>query len=92
MTVVGVRSYLRTLAVLTVICERCRNPAPHRLVRRTRRVVVLFVPLFHITRTWAMTCSFCEQRTVLSPARVGELLVGAAPRPVPQVPARPHRP
>ncbi len=92
MMLVGVRRYVRTLGVLTVICTRCGNPAPHRLVRRTRRLVVLFLPLLPVARSWGMTCSFCEQQTALSPDRVAELLAGAAPRVVPQMPARPHRP
>ena len=85
MIVVGLRRYVRTLAVLTVICERCGNPAPHRVVRHTRRAVVLFVPLFPVSRSRAMTCTYCGQATALTQARVGELLAGAAPRPAAQV-------
>ena len=93
MVVVGLRRFIRTLAVLSAICERCGNPAAHRLVRRTRCVVLLFVPVFPVSRSWGMTCTYCGQGTALTSARVGELLAGAAPRPVPQVVhAHPRRP
>ncbi|WP_375497959.1 zinc-ribbon domain-containing protein [uncultured Jatrophihabitans sp.] len=85
MIVLGLRRSVRTIAVLTVICERCGNPAAHRLVRRSRRIVVLFLPLVAVSRSWAMTCTYCAHATALSPARVDELLDGAAPRPVPQI-------
>ncbi len=85
MIILGFRRFVRTLAVLTVNCERCGNPSAHRLVRRSRRLVVLFVPLLSVARSWKMTCTYCAHSTSLPQYRVEQLLAGAAPRPVPQI-------
>ena len=84
MIIFGFRSYLKLLAMTTLVCSVCHNPAAHRVVQVTRKFTLFFIPLFPISRSRHMTCSFCGRSTRLSKEQVQQLIGGApAAREVP---------
>ncbi len=74
----GVRGYIRTLAMITLVCGRCGNPAAHRLVERTRKFTLFFIPLFPISKTRAITCTFCGQTSTVTKEQADQYLHAAA--------------
>jgi hypothetical protein len=62
----GFKSYLRQLAIITLVCQNCGNPAAHRVVERIRKFTLFFVPLFRVSRKYSMTCTFCGQTTAIT--------------------------
>jgi hypothetical protein len=55
----GFRSFVKSLAMLTLVCHRCGNPAAHRLVQRSRWFTLFFIPLIPLGITRFTTCTFC---------------------------------
>jgi zinc-ribbon family len=55
----GTRTYLYQLAVLTLVCGRCGNPAAHALRKRIMKFTLFFVPLFPISTKYTTQCAFC---------------------------------
>ena len=66
MIIFGVRGYARMLAIVTLVCRRCGNPAAQRIVQHTRKFTLFFIPLFPVSSSRSMTCTFCGQSTRLS--------------------------
>ncbi|MGW2476366.1 zinc-ribbon domain-containing protein [Streptomyces sp. NPDC001665] len=64
MIIFGTRGYLYQLAILTLVCGWCGNPAAHTLRKRVTKFTLFFVPLFPISTSYATQCTFCggEQR------------------------------
>ncbi|MDH2387451.1 zinc-ribbon domain-containing protein [Streptomyces sp. HNM0663] len=64
MIIFGSKSYLHQLAMLTLVCAQCGNPAAHALRKRVAKFTLFFVPLFPYSTTYATQCTFCglEQR------------------------------
>jgi hypothetical protein len=62
----GVRGYARMLAIVTLVCRRCGNPAAQRIVQHIRKFTLFFIPLFPVSSSRSMTCTFCGQSTRLS--------------------------
>lgn len=64
MIIFGTRGYLYQLAVLTLVCGWCGNPAAHTLRKRVTKFTLFFVPLFPFSTKYATQCTFCggEQR------------------------------
>ncbi|MGQ5595853.1 zinc-ribbon domain-containing protein [Streptomyces sp. ESR1.13] len=71
MIVFGTKGYLYQLAMLSLVCGRCGNPAAHGLRKRVRKFTLFFVPLFPVSTTYATQCTFCgaEQRVTPEQAR-----------------------
>lgn len=59
MIIFGTRGYLYQLAVLTMVCGWCGNPAAHTLRKRVTKFTLFFVPLFPISVKYATQCTFC---------------------------------
>jgi hypothetical protein len=55
----GFRSFVKSLAMLTMVCHRCGNPAAHRLIQRSRWFTLFFIPLIPLGFTRFTTCTFC---------------------------------
>lgn len=66
MIIFGTRIYTRALAVLMLVCQRCGNPAAHRVMERTTRFTLFFIPLFPIGSRRSLTCTFCGTTTPIS--------------------------
>jgi predicted RNA-binding Zn-ribbon protein involved in translation (DUF1610 family) len=47
------------LSTLIYVCENCGNSAAHRLIKRTRKFSLFFIPLFPVGTSYADTCTAC---------------------------------
>jgi hypothetical protein len=70
----GVRSFAKTLAMLTLVCRRCHNPAAHRLVKRSRWFTLFFIPLVPLGITRHTVCAFCGVAQKVSKADAQRML------------------
>jgi hypothetical protein len=68
----GFRSYIRQLAIVTLVCSRCGNPAAHRVVQRVRKFTLFFIPLFPVSKTRTVTCTFCGATTKITPEQADQ--------------------
>ncbi len=59
MIIFGTKGYLYQLAILTLVCGQCGNPAAHTLRKRVTKFTLFFVPLFPISTKYLTQCTFC---------------------------------
>ncbi|MET9518592.1 zinc-ribbon domain-containing protein [Streptomyces sp. NPDC002994] len=59
MIIFGSKSYLYQLAMLTLVCGSCGNPAAHTLRKRVSKFTLFFVPLFPYSTKYTTQCTFC---------------------------------
>lgn len=59
MIIFGTKSYLYQLAILTLVCGHCGNPAAHTLKKRVSKFTLFFVPLFPFSTKYTTQCTFC---------------------------------
>ncbi len=74
----GFRSYVRSLAVVTFVCQNCGNPAAHRVIERTHKFTLFFIPLFPVSTKRFVTCAFCAQVTPIDQALAEQYLAYAS--------------
>jgi len=74
----GTKGYLYQLAILTLVCGRCGNPAAHTLRKRVTKFTLFFVPLFPISTKYATQCTFCGAESKLSAEEAEQLQTQAA--------------
>ncbi|MYS24094.1 MULTISPECIES: zinc-ribbon domain-containing protein [unclassified Streptomyces] len=94
MLIFGTRRYLHQLAMLTLLCAGCGNPAAHALRKRVVKFTLFFVPLFPVSTTYSTQCTFCGVQHKLPKEQAEQLLAqigaqgaapqGSAPQTVPQ--------
>jgi hypothetical protein len=103
MIIFGTKGYLYQLAILTLLCGRCGNPAAHTLRKRVTKFTLFFVPLFPISVKYATQCTFCGAESRVGKEEAEHLLTQGtttqgAPQPGQQAgqqpgqPQQPHRP
>ncbi|MFE0450817.1 zinc-ribbon domain-containing protein [Streptomyces sp. NPDC058914] len=70
MIIFGTKGYLYQLAIVTLVCGRCGNPAAHTLRKRVTKFTLFFVPLFPVSTKYATQCTFCgaEQKVTTEQA------------------------
>jgi uncharacterized Zn finger protein len=49
----------RVVATQVFPCDYCGNNAAHRLVRRTRKITVFFIPLIPVGTKYLDSCTAC---------------------------------
>lgn len=59
MIIFGTKGYLYQLAVLTLVCGHCGNPAAHALRKRVTKFTLFFVPLFPVSTKYTIQCTHC---------------------------------
>ncbi|MDW8805991.1 zinc-ribbon domain-containing protein [Streptomyces scabiei] len=66
----GTKGYLYQLAILTLVCGQCGNPAAHTLRKRVTKFTLFFVPLFPFSTKYQTQCTFCgaEQKVTAEQA------------------------
>ncbi|MDQ0787592.1 hypothetical protein QFZ63_004558 [Streptomyces sp. B3I7] len=74
----GTRGYLYQLAILTLLCGRCGNPAAHTLRKRVTKFTLFFVPLFPVSVKYATQCTFCGAEQKIIKEQADQLLAQAA--------------
>lgn len=65
MIIFGTRSVLYRLAMITLLCARCGNPAAHTLRKRVMKFTLFFIPLFPISTKFSTQCTFCGAEQAL---------------------------
>jgi hypothetical protein len=83
----GSRTYLRQLAILTLVCGRCGNPAAHSLRKRVVKFTLFFVPLFPLSVKHSTQCTFCGAVTQLPKDQAEALLAQVEAPAAPSAPA-----
>jgi hypothetical protein len=84
MIIFGTKGYLYQLAVLTLVCAGCGNPAAHTLRKRVTKFTLFFVPLFPLRVKYATQCTFCGTEQKLTREQAEQLQAGAAAGQAPQ--------
>ncbi len=77
----GSKSYVQTLAMLTLVC-RNGHTAAHRLAKRTRKFTLFFIPLFPIGVRRFTVCTACGETLTIDKEQAEAMLAraqGAAP-------------
>jgi len=88
----GFRSFVKTLAMLTLVCDHCHNPAAHRIVQRSRWFTLFFIPVIPLGFTRFSTCTYCGVTRKITKQEAERLQTGGggattlppAPLPAPQ--------
>jgi hypothetical protein len=73
MIIFGTKGYLYQLAVLTLVCGQCGNPAAHTLRKRVTKFTLFFVPLFPVSTKYATQCTFCGAERKVTEEEAGRL-------------------
>ncbi|MFD9430790.1 zinc-ribbon domain-containing protein [Streptomyces sp. NPDC060002] len=77
MIIFGTKGYLYQLAILTLLCGRCGNPAAHTLRKRVTKFTLFFVPLFPISAKYWTQCTFCGAEQKLTKEQAEQLTAQA---------------
>lgn len=76
MIIFGSRTYLYALAMLTLVCGRCGNPAAHSLKKRVTKFTLFFVPLFPLSTKYLTQCTFCGAAQQITKEQAEQLQSG----------------
>ncbi|MER0448255.1 zinc-ribbon domain-containing protein [Streptomyces sp. Edi4] len=81
MIIFGTRSYLYQLAMLTLVCGNCGNPAAHAVRKYVTKFTLFFVPLFPFSTKFRTQCTFCGlQQQITKEQAEGLLAQPVAPQ------------
>ncbi|MEO3976431.1 zinc-ribbon domain-containing protein [Streptomyces sp. CAU 1734] len=78
MIIFGTKGYLHQLAILTLVCGSCGNPAAHTLRKRVTKFTLFFVPLFPVSTKYGTQCTFCGAEQKLTAEQSDQLLAQQA--------------
>ncbi|MFH8802167.1 zinc-ribbon domain-containing protein [Streptomyces sp. NPDC017936] len=78
MIIFGTKGYLYQLAILTLVCDRCGNPAAHTLRKRVTKFTLFFVPLFPVSTKYFTQCTFCGAEQKVDREQAERLLAQGA--------------
>ncbi|MGW5678667.1 zinc-ribbon domain-containing protein [Streptomyces sp. NPDC003860] len=78
MIIFGTKGYLHQLAILTLVCGQCGNPAAHTLRKRVTKFTLFFVPLFAISSKYGTQCTFCGAESQITHEQAEQLQAQAA--------------
>ncbi|MGC0375977.1 zinc-ribbon domain-containing protein [Streptomyces sp. SAI-229] len=73
MIIFGTKGYLYQLAILTLVCAQCGNPAAHTLRKRVTKFTLFFVPLFPVSTKYTTQCTFCGAEQKLAKEQAEQL-------------------
>ncbi|MFE7130148.1 zinc-ribbon domain-containing protein [Streptomyces sp. NPDC057638] len=74
MIIFGTKGYLHQLAILTLVCGSCGNPAAHTLRRRVTKFTLFFIPLFPVSTKYSTQCTFCGAEQKLTQQQSDQLM------------------
>jgi hypothetical protein len=77
MILCGYRMFVRQLALLVAICERCEERSVLQVNRQVKRLVLLMIPLFPMSRWYYSRCAACGKNYPLRRAAAKELAARA---------------
>ncbi|MEU9554056.1 zinc-ribbon domain-containing protein [Streptomyces fumanus] len=85
MIIFGTKGYLYQLAILTLVCGHCGNPAAHTLRKRVTKFTLFFVPLFPFSTSYSTQCTFCGAEQKVTKEQAEQLRAQAQDGPGGQV-------
>ncbi|MFC5637993.1 zinc-ribbon domain-containing protein [Streptomyces bullii] len=91
MIIFGTKGYLYQLAILTLVCGRCGNPAAHTLRKRVTKFTLFFVPLFPFSTKYATQCTFCGAEQKVTKEQAEQLQAQAVSGHGGQMSGQPHQ-
>lgn len=59
MIILGFRTSIRELAIVTLVCRVCGNLAAHQVSKRTTKFTLFFIPLFPVRTRYRARCGVC---------------------------------
>ncbi|MFE9323743.1 zinc-ribbon domain-containing protein [Nocardia sp. NPDC052278] len=77
MLIFGWQRRLHTLAMITLVCGRCGNPAAHALRRLATTFTIFFIPILPLGNKHYMECTWCGASTPLAVPQVTGLIARA---------------
>lgn len=75
MIILGSKGYLRILRTLTMVCWRCRQAAPHRLIQHLTKLTIFFIPTVPVSRKYRLECVGCGAAQDLEKPIAQQILV-----------------
>ncbi|MBC9724390.1 zinc-ribbon domain-containing protein [Streptomyces sp. TRM68367] len=78
MIIFGTKGYLYQLAILTLLCGSCGNPAAHTLRKRVTKFTLFFVPLIPLSTKYTTQCTFCGAEQKVTADQAEQLQAQAA--------------
>jgi hypothetical protein len=87
----GTKGYLYQLAILTLVCGQCANPAAHTLRKRVTKFTLFFVPLFPISTKYLTQCTFCGAEQKVTKEQADHLQTQSANGPSGQAYGQPQQ-
>nr|WP_198533091.1 zinc-ribbon domain-containing protein [Carbonactinospora thermoautotrophica] len=88
----GFKRYVERLAIVTLVCAGCQNPAAHGLRRLVTKFTLFFVPLFPVRTQHLLECTFCGATSRVPKDQLAGFLAQAQPPAAPQSPPTPPVP
>lgn len=82
MIIFGTRGYLYQLAMVTLLCGHCGNPSAHAIRKRVVKFTLFFVPLFPVSVSHTVQCTFCGALQKVTAEQAGQLAAQAPWGPV----------
>ncbi|MFR9767894.1 hypothetical protein [Nocardia sp. SC052] len=77
MLIWGWQKRIHTLAMITLICGRCGNPAAHALRKLVTKFTLFFIPLFPLSTKHHLECTWCGASSPVAGPQVPDLLARA---------------
>ncbi|MGW4201187.1 zinc-ribbon domain-containing protein [Streptomyces sp. NPDC004726] len=82
MIIFGTKGYLYQLAILTLVCGQCGNPAAHTLRKRVSKFTLFFVPVFPYSTKYSTQCTFCGAEHQVPKEQADQLVAQSTGGPV----------
>jgi len=77
MLIWGWQKRVYTLAMITLVCGRCGNPAAHALRRLVTKFTLFFIPLFPLSTKHFLECTWCGASSPIAVPQIPDLLARA---------------
>ncbi|WP_019928695.1 zinc-ribbon domain-containing protein [Nocardia sp. BMG111209] len=91
MLIWGWRRSVTQLAMITLVCGNCHNPAAHTLRKVVTWFTLFFIPLIPLSTKHTLQCTFCGAPSDVPKDRVPEMLALAQGVPPQQQPPQPYQ-
>lgn len=77
MLIWGWQKRIHTLAMITLICGRCGNPAAHALRKLVTKFTLFFIPLFPLSTKHHLECTWCGASSPVAAPQLPDLIARA---------------
>ncbi len=77
MLIFGWQRRIHTLAMITLVCGRCGNPAAHALRKLVTKFTLFFVPLIPLSTKHYLECTWCGASSPIAAPQIPGLVARA---------------